>query len=459
MGKSSVPTVRYTPQCTVTFRCIAHCCTTRPSGYFMPAIPRQKRERPYETCADTVRLAGHARPQHRRLQGRRAAVPRQPDRGGRATTSTRTADETIDATDKIVMPGLVNAHMHTWETALRGIGADWMSPDYSGTCTPIWRRATSRRTTTRQPDGRAGADRRRRAPRWSTGATTSPTIEHAERAVDGLIDSGIRAVFAHGTAKPPTAEGDRPFTDSAASARAHRNAAQGPAGGRRRPRHARDGDPRSGLGQLGGGRARHPHGARARTGVVVAYTTARGLRRARRLRAHGQGGTARAGPQSRAWHELRRSADLELVVDSRRVAHVDRAGRAASPHRRHAGGGVPRRRRPAVARHRRRTVLQRQMFREMQAALLFARGKEIRNNALRGNSPFRQLPVRSREALEWATDRRRARLFDGRQDRHAVARQEGRHRHAARRRHQHGAGVRSRSIRSWRSPAPAMSTP
>ena len=43
------------------------------------------------------------------------------------------------------------------------------------------------------------------------------------------------------------------------------------------------------------------------------------------------------------------------------------------------------------------------MFREMQAALLFARGKEIRNNALRGNSPFKQLPVRSREALEWAT--------------------------------------------------------
>jgi cytosine/adenosine deaminase-related metal-dependent hydrolase len=40
------------------------------------------------------------------------------------------ADEVIDATDKIVMPGLVNAHMHTWETALRGIGAEWMSADY-----------------------------------------------------------------------------------------------------------------------------------------------------------------------------------------------------------------------------------------------------------------------------------------------------------------------------------------
>ena len=41
-----------------------------------------------------------------------------------------TADETIDASDKIVMPGLVNAHMHTWETALRGIGSEWLSSDY-----------------------------------------------------------------------------------------------------------------------------------------------------------------------------------------------------------------------------------------------------------------------------------------------------------------------------------------
>jgi cytosine/adenosine deaminase-related metal-dependent hydrolase len=44
-----------------------------------------------------------------------------------------------------------------------------------------------------------------------------------------------------------------------------------------------------------------------------------------------------------------------------------------------------------------------QMFREMQAALLFARGKEIRNNVLRGNSNYKTIPVKSREALEWAT--------------------------------------------------------
>src|SRR6185369_2388793 len=35
--------------------------------------------------------------------------------------------EVIDAADCIVMPGLVNAHLHTWQLGLRGIGADWVS--------------------------------------------------------------------------------------------------------------------------------------------------------------------------------------------------------------------------------------------------------------------------------------------------------------------------------------------
>src|SRR5919204_1902368 len=36
----------------------------------------------------------------------------------------------IDAADMIVMPGLVNAHVHTWQTALRGIAADWTVAKY-----------------------------------------------------------------------------------------------------------------------------------------------------------------------------------------------------------------------------------------------------------------------------------------------------------------------------------------
>ena len=51
-------------------------------------------------------------------------------------------------------------------------------------------------------------------------------LEMAERAIDGLVDSGIRAVFAHGTNKPPTREGDRPFTHIPIRATASRRCAR-----------------------------------------------------------------------------------------------------------------------------------------------------------------------------------------------------------------------------------------
>jgi hypothetical protein len=124
-----------------------------------------------------------------------------------------TADETIDAGDKIVMPGLVNAHMHTWETALRGIGAEWMTADYL-------RHMHLNLATRYRPEDNYLGNLIGALAQIDAGVTTLVDwchnitgIELAERAVDGLVDSGIRAVFAHGTAKPPTADGARPFTD------------------------------------------------------------------------------------------------------------------------------------------------------------------------------------------------------------------------------------------------------
>src|SRR5512144_2578714 len=38
--------------------------------------------------------------------------------------------ETIDAVGMIVLPGLINAHVHTWQSALRGVAGDWTVPKY-----------------------------------------------------------------------------------------------------------------------------------------------------------------------------------------------------------------------------------------------------------------------------------------------------------------------------------------
>ena len=113
-------------------------------------------------------------------------------------------------------------------------------------------------------------------------------------------------------------------------------------------------------------------------------------------------GLARARPQPGARHELR-PADLRVVVDT--GASLTSTVLVELHH--HIGDTM-------VAAFREQGGLPSigidvelytsgQMFREMQAALLFARGKEVRNNALRGNSPLKTIPVRSREALEWTT--------------------------------------------------------
>jgi 5-methylthioadenosine/S-adenosylhomocysteine deaminase len=39
--------------------------------------------------------------------------------------------EVIDASERIVMPGFVDNHRHNWQTAFRGIGADWTFPQWA----------------------------------------------------------------------------------------------------------------------------------------------------------------------------------------------------------------------------------------------------------------------------------------------------------------------------------------
>jgi cytosine/adenosine deaminase-related metal-dependent hydrolase len=106
--------------------------------------------------------------------------------------------EVIDGTRKMVLPGLIDTHRHTWQSLLRSMIAESNFTIYqqviTGTLAPLYR-----------PEdiyignllGAVGA--------MNSGITTlldwshalqSPA--HADAAIQGLVESGIRSVFAHG---------------------------------------------------------------------------------------------------------------------------------------------------------------------------------------------------------------------------------------------------------------------
>ncbi len=105
----------------------------------------------------------------------------------------------IDGRDMIAMPGFINGHIHLWQTALRGLAADWTLDRYFSV---LIGHVVNLYTP---PDvyigNLVGA-----LDQINTGVTTLfdwchivNTPAHADAAVDGLRDARIRAVFAYGT--------------------------------------------------------------------------------------------------------------------------------------------------------------------------------------------------------------------------------------------------------------------
>jgi cytosine/adenosine deaminase-related metal-dependent hydrolase len=313
-----------------------------------------------------------------------------------------TADETIDASDKIVMPGLVNAHMHTWETALRGIGAEWMSADY-------FKHVHSNLATRYTAEDNYVANLIGALAQIDAGVTTLvdwchnlTSIEMAERAIDGLVDSGIRAVFAHGTAKPIGRNDPVPFTHIPHP----RERIEALRKGRLASDDGRVTLAMAILGPDWGAWEVVEHDIRmAREFGLISSSHTR--RREDCVVPDGYARMAKAGllgPDHNLVHGTSYDhADFKVVVDSGAtltstvlVELHHHIGDTAVAAYREAGGA------PSLGIDV-ELYTTGHMFREMQAALLFARGKEIRNNVLRGNSHYKTIPVRSREALEWAT--------------------------------------------------------
>lgn len=121
--------------------------------------------------------------------------------------------EIIDASTMIVIPGLINSHIHTWETGLRGIAGDWTMPQYG--------QAMHRGLATHfQPDDIYIANLMGALTSINSGITTivdwchnNPTPEHTDAAIDGLQESGVRAVFLHGSPKPNPKPGQKHFSE------------------------------------------------------------------------------------------------------------------------------------------------------------------------------------------------------------------------------------------------------
>lgn len=118
----------------------------------------------------------------------------------------------IEAAGAIVMPGFVNAHMHTWQGAIRAIGADWPSGGYFR-----WVHAGISPHYTPE-DTHIGTLVGALA-QIEAGTTTlfdwchnNATPAHTDAAIDALDQAGLRAVFGHGTVKPKPKPGEPHFS-------------------------------------------------------------------------------------------------------------------------------------------------------------------------------------------------------------------------------------------------------
>ena len=114
-----------------------------------------------------------------------------------ATTIDAADAEVVDAEGRIVMPGFVDTHRHTWQTAFRGVGADWTFDQYRvamhGTLKPHYR-----------PEDVYLGNLLGRIEALSSGVTTmldwfhcADRPENADAAIEALREAPGRSIFCY----------------------------------------------------------------------------------------------------------------------------------------------------------------------------------------------------------------------------------------------------------------------
>lgn len=112
----------------------------------------------------------------------------------------------VDVTGKIVIPGLVDTHRHTWETAIRGVAPDATLDDYFvevlDTFAPAYR-----------PEDVYASNLAGALECINAGITTlvdwshiNNTPDHPDAAIEALKEVGIRAQYAYGSANTSLAD-------------------------------------------------------------------------------------------------------------------------------------------------------------------------------------------------------------------------------------------------------------
>jgi cytosine/adenosine deaminase-related metal-dependent hydrolase len=121
-----------------------------------------------------------------------------PDTGPETGPDPDPGAEELDLSDQIVMPGLVDTHRHTWQSAIRHLSCSWTLGDYFANV--FFRLAPLYRPEDAWAGSLLGA-----LGAIDGGVTTlvdwshiQSSPEHSDACIDALQQAGLRAVFAYG---------------------------------------------------------------------------------------------------------------------------------------------------------------------------------------------------------------------------------------------------------------------